>query len=394
MAVEIDSKTYRNLPEQVEENANNIQRLLDIISSFGNVMRYCGSVATYDDLPTEDNQIGDVWNVLDTGNNYAWDGEGWDEISSIVDLSGYVAIIQTDGIDDESAYVGAKVGDVVVDSAGFVGVIKRLEKTGNTINLITISGLEDNNVPTTYVGYNGSWSSSSMNYVTPDTAQAITGIKAFTEIDIANTTTHLLADGNNKGEIGQPNNNFKFYDDNIRVNTPTLRPQTDGTTALGVSNIRFSAVHASTIHNDYSSLTIYANGFVNVNFTGNDRALRPSQDNAHDLGGTSNGWRDAYIKRYLTDGTNSVTVADLVWKEIPLANISSVSSYQLIPQELYKVTIIFASGSIPATAKEIIVEGSTFGVMHAYHISISTNYISILTTVDFQQSEIEYIRYR
>lgn len=93
MAIEVDGKTYRNLPEQVEENANNIQWLLETIQSFGNVMRYCGSVATYDDLPTEDNKVGDVYNVIDTGNNYAWDGEGWDEISSIVDLSGYVTKI-------------------------------------------------------------------------------------------------------------------------------------------------------------------------------------------------------------------------------------------------------------------------------------------------------------
>ena len=95
MAIEVEGKTYRNLPEQVEENANNIQWLLETIRNFGNVMRYCGSVATYDDLPTEDNKIGDVWNVLDTGNNYAWDGEGWDEISSIVDLSGYVTKINS-----------------------------------------------------------------------------------------------------------------------------------------------------------------------------------------------------------------------------------------------------------------------------------------------------------
>lgn len=93
MAIEVGGKVYRNLPEQVEENANNIQWLLDTIQSFGNVMRYCGSVATYADLPTEDNKVGDVWNVLDTGNNYAWDGEAWDEISSIVDLSGYVTKI-------------------------------------------------------------------------------------------------------------------------------------------------------------------------------------------------------------------------------------------------------------------------------------------------------------
>lgn len=52
------------------------------------VMEYKGSVATFEDLPF-DSQVGDVWNVSDTGSNYAWDGEKWDKFSEIVDLSGY-----------------------------------------------------------------------------------------------------------------------------------------------------------------------------------------------------------------------------------------------------------------------------------------------------------------
>lgn len=39
---------------------------------------YKGSVATYDDLPTSGNKVGDVWNVQATGMNYAWNGTSWD----------------------------------------------------------------------------------------------------------------------------------------------------------------------------------------------------------------------------------------------------------------------------------------------------------------------------
>ena len=53
------------------------------------VYKVKGSVATYDDLPTEDQQIGDVWNVLDTGSNYVWTEDGWDKLSETVDLSDY-----------------------------------------------------------------------------------------------------------------------------------------------------------------------------------------------------------------------------------------------------------------------------------------------------------------
>ena len=41
------------------------------------VMRYKGNVATYADLPTTGNVIGDVYNVTDTGFNYAWNGSTW-----------------------------------------------------------------------------------------------------------------------------------------------------------------------------------------------------------------------------------------------------------------------------------------------------------------------------
>lgn len=51
--------------------------------------KYCGTVSTYDDLPTDAEQ-GDVYNVDDTGANYAWTGEEWDKLSETVDLSSYV----------------------------------------------------------------------------------------------------------------------------------------------------------------------------------------------------------------------------------------------------------------------------------------------------------------
>lgn len=92
MAIEVGDKIYRNLPEQVEWLSNQFVRILEAFEELGTVMRYKGSVATYADLPTENNKVGDVYNVIDTGSNYAWDGEGWDEIGSTVDLSNLVTL--------------------------------------------------------------------------------------------------------------------------------------------------------------------------------------------------------------------------------------------------------------------------------------------------------------
>ena len=51
---------------------------------------YKGSVDTVDNLPTSDAEVGDVYNVNDTGANYAWTGSEWDNLGGIADLSSYV----------------------------------------------------------------------------------------------------------------------------------------------------------------------------------------------------------------------------------------------------------------------------------------------------------------
>lgn len=57
---------------------------------------YKGSVATFEELPTTDNNIGDVWNVSDEECTYAWNGNGWDKMGSSFDLSGYLTIAEAE----------------------------------------------------------------------------------------------------------------------------------------------------------------------------------------------------------------------------------------------------------------------------------------------------------
>lgn len=53
------------------------------------VMRYKGQVATEAELPT-DAELGDFYNVLDSGKNFAFNGEGWDDVTKIFDVSDLV----------------------------------------------------------------------------------------------------------------------------------------------------------------------------------------------------------------------------------------------------------------------------------------------------------------
>lgn len=64
------------------------------------VYQYKGSIATYADLPTTGQKVGDVWNVetadpdhgIKAGDNVAWDGAQWDILGGNQDLSGYAQL--------------------------------------------------------------------------------------------------------------------------------------------------------------------------------------------------------------------------------------------------------------------------------------------------------------
>lgn len=64
-----------------------------IDSKISSVMSYKGTVATVEDLPSSAT-VGDVYNVTDTGMNYAWNGSQWDALGSDIDLSNYITNTQ------------------------------------------------------------------------------------------------------------------------------------------------------------------------------------------------------------------------------------------------------------------------------------------------------------
>ncbi|HPQ79100.1 MAG TPA: hypothetical protein PLG47_01445 [Candidatus Dojkabacteria bacterium] len=60
----------------------------------GVVFRYKGSVSTYVDLTALTGMtIGDVYNVTETGDNYAWTGTEWDKLAGEIDLSAYLTLV-------------------------------------------------------------------------------------------------------------------------------------------------------------------------------------------------------------------------------------------------------------------------------------------------------------
>lgn len=74
----------------------------ELKASVAAALDYKGTKDTYEELPTEGNKKGDVWNVVaahgttPAGTNYAWDGAAWDPLGGTVDLSGYYTKSQVD----------------------------------------------------------------------------------------------------------------------------------------------------------------------------------------------------------------------------------------------------------------------------------------------------------
>ena len=92
-------------------------------------MHYKGQVATYADLPTSGMQAGDLYNVEDTGDNYAWDATNnrWDKQSG-----------------DYIAGTGIDITGKVISATGIafsVGDGLQTSGTGSTTTLLTKNGV-------------------------------------------------------------------------------------------------------------------------------------------------------------------------------------------------------------------------------------------------------------
>lgn len=64
-------------------NASDYAKKTDISGLY----KYKGSKATFSALPTSGNVAGDVWNVEDTGMNYAWTGTAWDALGTTFEIN-------------------------------------------------------------------------------------------------------------------------------------------------------------------------------------------------------------------------------------------------------------------------------------------------------------------
>lgn len=92
--------TVKNALDAHKADYNNPHKVTAKQLGLTTVYQYKGSVATYADLPTTGQKVGDVYNVkqadpnhkIKAGDNVAWDGTTWDILAGDTDLSGYAQL--------------------------------------------------------------------------------------------------------------------------------------------------------------------------------------------------------------------------------------------------------------------------------------------------------------
>lgn len=117
------------------------------------VYQYKGSVATYADLPTTGQKIGDVYNVetadpdhgIKAGDNVAWDGAQWDILGGNHDLSGYAQLNAANTFTAANTF-NSNIVVRAATAAGSNGIITLGEKPSHKTEQCLISAAGNGNL--------------------------------------------------------------------------------------------------------------------------------------------------------------------------------------------------------------------------------------------------------
>lgn len=117
------------------------------------VYQYKGSVATYADLPTTGQKIGDVYNVetadpdhgIKAGDNVAWDGAQWDILGGNHDLSGYAQLNAANTFTAANTF-NSNIVVRAATAAGSAGIITLGEKPSKNTEQCLINAAGNGNL--------------------------------------------------------------------------------------------------------------------------------------------------------------------------------------------------------------------------------------------------------
>lgn len=205
-------QTDANIKVVADDLANNYYNKSQVDSKFTSVYIFKGSVDSVEDLPTEGNVIGDVWNVRKNDTNYAWTSEGWDALGGTSELASLTAnglMSKEDFAKLQGIEAGAQVNKIeTIEVTGTGNVITTATKNGTKIAFAKgITAMTQDTSDARYVKKTGDTMSGRLNIKTP----ASTGFTLRLAKETSDTPENdeifvrMDIDDNNKGSFGYHN---------------------------------------------------------------------------------------------------------------------------------------------------------------------------------------------
>ena len=245
-----------------------------------NIYKFKGTKTNYADLPTTGVVTGDVWNItnanaehgIKAGDNVAWNGTAWDNLSGVTDLSAYATTTITDAI---SADV-KKLMDKAFPFTVKVSLDKTLAKKGTSqpVKLTITPKIGDNNTEVDAIMINGKEHHGTIPYVYSTTATTTTTYNVR-----ADKTGRNSAQGSatitfvNPSYDGAVAANFTVTEANIKALTEALRSGKGGTRTFNLNNQKvciaypksFGAATSIKDANGFDYLASYTRSELSVN---------------------------------------------------------------------------------------------------------------------------------
>ena len=248
-------------------------------SDITNIYKFKGTKTNYTDLPTTNRVTGDVWNItnadaehsIKAGDNVAWNGTAWDNLSGTVDLSAYATTSTTDAMSADIKKLMDKAFPFTVN----VSIDKTLAKKGTSqpVKVTITPKIGDDNTEVDAIMINGEEHHGAIPYVYSTTATTTTtyNVRVEKENKIARgSATITFVNPSYDGVVAA---NFTATEANIKALTETLRSGKGGTRTFNLNNQKaciaypkaFGAATGIKDANGFDYLASYTRSELNVN---------------------------------------------------------------------------------------------------------------------------------
>ena len=248
-------------------------------SDISNVYKFKGTKTNYADLPTTNRVTGDVWNIINAdaehgikaGDNVAWNGTAWDNLSGTVDLSAYATTTTTDAMSADIKKLMDKAFPFTVK----VSIDKTLAKKGTSqpVKVTITPKIGDDNTDVNTIFINGGEHHGAIPYVYSDTATTTTTYNVRADKDGRTAQGSATITFVNPSYDGVVAANFTATEANIKALTETLRSGKSGTRTFNLNNQKaciaypkaFGAATGIKDANGFDYLDSYTRSELNVN---------------------------------------------------------------------------------------------------------------------------------